>query len=103
MCAELVLIQNPSTQATHLKTIVDLQEKAAKQLKEERELSKQEAEKSRQHGAEVGKELSTGLKEVANAATELKFTFQAEQEKTRENNNRLHAERMKAEQERANK
>ncbi len=98
MCVHLVVFQNPSTQATFVKAINDLHEKAAAQLKEERLLSKEEAAKSRQHGGEVTKDLSVGLVKNAEAIHALNDTFIRVQERTQANQQRmieLQIEKMK--------
>lgn len=89
MCAHLVVFQNPAMHANHLKSVTEIQEKAAIQLKEERTLSKEEAAKSRQHGGEVARELTEGLKENAKAIQSLNETFIRVQERTQENQRTL--------------
>ena len=85
----LVLWQNPSMHKSYLDVITVVQEKAAAEIKAERDNSRLETEKSRQHGGQVGNDLSAGLRENAKAIQSLNETFIRVQERTQENQKTL--------------
>lgn len=89
LCVWLVAYQNPATNKTYLDIIVQMQEKAAAELKEERDLSATQQEKSRGHGSQATKDLGEGLKENAKAIQSLNETFIRVQERTQENQRTL--------------
>lgn len=85
----MVMYSNPSMQKAHLEVIEKVQEKAAAEIKIERDSSRSETEKSRQHGGAVGKELADGLRENAKMIQSLNETFIRVQERTQENQKTL--------------
>lgn len=117
----MVTISNPSMQKAHLEAIEkkDVAHMAAiekvvatstAELKAEREAARAETDKSRIHGTTAAEKLaesntktaekiSEAVEKSTDAITQLEFTLRSEQEKTRENNNRLQEIRMKKEAE----
>lgn len=89
ICVVLVVYQNPATNKAHLDIIIKMQEKAALELKAERDLSAAQQEKSREHGSKAAKEIGDGLKDTAKMIQSLNETFIRVQERTQENQKTL--------------
>lgn len=89
MTMYLVMWQSPAMHKSYLEVITKTQTTAAAEIKVERDASRAESEKSRQHGGNVGKELADGLKENAKMIQSLNETFIRVQERTQENQKTL--------------